>query len=154
MSKFKVGDKVKQVSGSCGSIEGIQSRIAYLLITEVVESPSSSYYYHYDAIDINDKKFGHCHRCLGDRELELLDTSKIITGENNHKNIMTTIKDFVKNLTLSADEKAMREVGLKSAEGEYTKEAIDIIVADLCVERESRLIEIANKMVAEKKATE
>lgn len=50
-----------------------------------------------------------------------------LTKPTGIKKYMTNIVEFAKNLTLSADEKVLREVGLKNSEGNWTYEAISII---------------------------
>lgn len=65
--------------------------------------------------------------------------------------IMSKLTTFVKNSLLSADEKALRQVGLKTDCGEYTQEAIDLVLQELCKEKEARLIEVANGLLAEDK---
>lgn len=66
--------------------------------------------------------------------------------------IMTSIKEFVKNSLLNADEKALREVGFKDSCGNFTSEARDLAINLLCEESESKMVEIAKAMIAEKKA--
>lgn len=81
---------------------------------------------------------------LTESELELLTTNK--------KNIMSTITKFVKDLGLSADEKLLRKYNLKTDYGDYTSESINVLLQDICKEREARLIEIANGLEAENKS--
>lgn len=50
-----------------------------------------------------------------------------LTKPTGIKKYMTNIVEFAKNLTLSEDEKVLREVGLKNSEGNWTYEAISII---------------------------
>lgn len=63
---------------------------------------------------------------------------------------MSKITNFAKNLLLSADEKLLREMGLKTECGTYTSEAIEVLLQKLCRENESYLLEIANGLKAEK----
>ncbi len=67
------------------------------------------------------------------------------------QSIMSKLTTFVKNSLLSADEKALRQVGLKTDCGEYTQEAIDLLLQEMCAEKEARLIEVANGLLAEDK---
>lgn len=67
------------------------------------------------------------------------------------KTTMSKILTFVKNLALSADEKVLRAAGLKTDCGDYTQEAVDVLLQDLCVEKEARLVEIAKKVLADNK---
>lgn len=66
--------------------------------------------------------------------------------------IMLNIKEFVKNSFLSADEKAMREVGFKDSCGNYTSEARDFVINALCADKEADLISVATAILADKKA--
>lgn len=75
------------------------------------------------------------------------------TKTNKQITIMDKITTFAKNLTLSAEEKALRKVGLKTECGDYTKSAESIIIQLICKEREASLVEIANKMIEEDKDT-
>jgi hypothetical protein len=70
-------------------------------------------------------------------------------NNNNKKTIMSKVTSFVKNLTLSADEKLLRKYGLKNECGEYTSEAIDAVKLKLVSDNESYLIEIAKGLEAE-----
>lgn len=77
--------------------------------------------------------------CLENYKLELI----------NKKKIMTSIKTFVKNLVLSADEKLMRKHGLKTDCGEYTTDAKEVVINKLCLENEADLVSIAKGLEAE-----
>lgn len=110
---------------------------------ELVEEPKN--YYHYPRhITIPANFF----RDIADGEIISYEPLQEYV---NKKSIMTNIKTFVKNLALSADEKNLRKVGFKTDCGEYTQEAIDVVLQDLCKEKEANLIEIANGIVAEEK---
>lgn len=58
---------------------------------------------------------------------------------------MNSIVTFIKNLTLSADEKLLREVGLKNECGEYSSQAQQIVLNYLTGQNETKLVEWANK---------
>ena len=132
MSKFKVGDKVRVISKTRGSfslgefIEGNGSDIS--VVTKVFNNGCCWV----NGYDFNES------------DLELLTTNK--------KNIMSTITKFVKDLGLSADEKLLRKYNLKTDCGDYTSESINVLLQDICKEREARLIEIANGLEAENKS--
>lgn len=66
-------------------------------------------------------------------------------------NIMSSIKEFAKNLILSADEKLLRSQGLKTECGDYTQDAKDIVMEKLAKENEAYLIEIAKAKKEEEK---
>lgn len=65
--------------------------------------------------------------------------------EKSPKNIMTTIKEFAKNLVLSADEKLLRKHGLKDGCGSYTADAKDLVIEKLTSDNEKYLIDIAEQ---------
>ena len=65
--------------------------------------------------------------------------------------IMSDIRDFAKNLVLSADEKILRKHGLKDECGVWTDSAMDIVDNMLCNEKTKELVEIAKKKEAEEK---
>jgi hypothetical protein len=69
----------------------------------------------------------------------------------NNKTSMTTILEFVKNLSLSEDERLLRKHGLKDDCGNYTAEAYDLVEEKLTKENETYLIEIAKKKEEEDK---
>jgi hypothetical protein len=84
---------------------------------------------------------------------------KIISSQSDVKScgevktvMLTDIKNFVKNSLLSADEKAMREVGFKDSCGNYTSEARDFVINALCEDKQADLIKVAKAILAEKKA--
>lgn len=61
----------------------------------------------------------------------------------NKKTFMENIVSFAKNLTLSADEKLLREAGLKNSCGDYTSEARELVLQKLIKDNEAYLIEVA-----------
>ena len=132
MSKFKVGDRVVAVAetNNWGSIRKGDVGV----ITSAYEFDSYA--------DFPNQ------RCRigqdGDFQLATELTTKTIT-----KTTMNKITTFVKNLALSADEKALRQVGFKTEGGDYTQESIDVVLQEICKERESSLISIANGIIAE-----
>lgn len=66
------------------------------------------------------------------------------------KKLMDNIIAFAKGLTLSADEKLLRKVGLKNECGDYTPTARELVFAKLCSDNEAYLLDVATKMEAEK----
>jgi len=64
-----------------------------------------------------------------DKKLDKLlftDDELVIKPIKIKKTFMTNIIDFAKNLSLSPDEKALREVGLKNEKGQWAEEAVQI----------------------------
>lgn len=164
MSKFKVGDRVRTTSNSDsqGNYSGKPKGYEYI-IKEIHGIWHRSEINKYDGVREEELELveeqGYTFSTFDkNKYLEQIykhylnidlctDYQTII----NKKSIMTNIKTFVKNLALSADEKALRKVGFKTDCGEYTQEAIDVVLQDLCKEKEANLIEIANGIVAEEK---
>lgn len=77
----------------------------------------------------------------------------ILSKDIDLKKIMTSVKTFVKNLTLSADEKLLRKFGLKNDCGEYTSEAREAVFAKIVADNEAYLITIAKGLEAEANPT-
>ena len=81
-------------------------------------------------------------------DLELVSAGNL-TGETKVKTIMTSIKTFVKEMGLTADEKVLRKAGLKTDCGDYTQDAIDVVLQAICKEKETELVEIAKGLIEE-----
>ncbi len=81
---------------------------------------------------------------------------KLVLWENGEdllkdkKTTMDNIVTFAKNLVLSSDEKILREMGLKSESGDYTPDAMRIVMQKLADDNKLYLIGIAKKAKAEK----
>lgn len=154
MSKFKVGDKVKIGSYGCHRDK--------IVTIKCIEDDSKCY------IQNNGENLGYgdgfkckCgkHNWFIEEDnytlVEEFESCEIISGSkiniNKKQTIMSKLTTFVKNSLLSVDEKALRQVGLKTECGEYTQEAIDLLLQEMCAEKEARLIEVANGLLAEDK---
>lgn len=70
---------------------------------------------------------------------------------NNKQTFMSKATNYIKNLTLSADEKLLRKYGFKDSCGDYTSEAMDLVEAKLVKDNEDYLIEIAKGLELEAK---
>jgi hypothetical protein len=108
--------------------------------------------------------------------------NKQIINQPKQNKLMESITKFAKNLTLSIDQKALRQVGIKDENGNYTREAREIVTnlkaealgfkntqkmiestgsnqdiasiieyAEMFLEYEDKLIEIAHKAIKENK---
>ena len=64
---------------------------------------------------------------------------------------MNSLVKFVKELTLSKEEKLMRKHGIKNEDGEYTLEAKEVVINKICKENETDLVTIAQGLEAEEK---
>lgn len=175
MSKFKVGDRVRFVEGGCYYSVLNQRTIKY--IRDAGFKSENSDIIQLDVIEDIDfcdknkmffykKKNGNWYSENG---LELVEENRLcgVGGELcepcvptptvvghininiNNKTIMSKVTSFVKNLTLSADEKLLRKYNLKNECGEYTSEAIDAVKLKLVSDNENYLIEIAKGLEEE-----
>lgn len=145
--KFKVGDKVNYMDFRNVEIGCIHPGIAYMKpFGEWMSGDGGSC-----------KEHGTCMGYLLDglvlSEDQDQDQDKACNGDiiNNLGEYfkMNKIKTFVKNALLSGDEKLLRKHGLKTECGDYTEEAQQIIINDMCKEHESRLIEVAKGLESE-----
>jgi bacterioferritin-associated ferredoxin len=87
----------------------------------------------------------------------------IMTPFNTDNTIMQTQKDyklddktmnikkFVKTLTLSKEDKLLREYGLQNDCGDFTEEARELVINKLVEENKAYLVEIATKLKEEDK---
>ena len=69
--------------------------------------------------------------------------------EDNNKTM--NIKKIVKTLTLSKEDKLLREYGLQNDCGDFTEEAKELVINKLVEENKDYLIEIATKLKEEDK---
>lgn len=171
LPKFRIGDKVRFVAGggyycSLNSVpieymrnQGFRSEnsLPYQLdeISEISYCDKNKMFFYRD-------KNGNWYSENG---LQLVEESSLcgVVGEpceptptvvgqiniNKKETIMSKVTSFVKNLTLSADEKLLRKYNLKNECGEYTSEAIDAVKLKLVSDNESYLIEIAKGLEEE-----
>lgn len=133
MAKFKIGDEVEVIPRGEDGGE-ISSNLKDGDICIVDQHGSSCPYLRKKGDEIGSHGY-----CASENRLKL----------NKKETIMSNIKTFVKNLALSANEKLLREIGLKTEQGEYTQEAKDLVTDKLMAENEQYLIEIATKKKAE-----
>lgn len=138
---FKIGDRVKKISDAADSYK-VPNGFKGTVVMNCGELISVQW-----DIDIDG------HTCSGrcpDRYgwninkncLQLISSCETISEK---KTIMSSIKEFAKNLILSADEKLLRKQGLKDSCGNWTCEAKDIAIDMLCNDKEKELIDIATK---------
>jgi|GEM_PF-7021624 len=134
MDEFKKGDKVrvKKYQGIVSNMEGI-----------IVSYHSSFCLVKFEGWNEGHSGDGTCGKSgwsVNKKGLELIEEVKEF---NKIKSIMSNIINFAKNLTLSADEKLLREQGLKTECGDYTSDAQALAIRMLCEEKEVKMIEIA-----------
>ena len=77
----------------------------------------------------------------------------IIQTQKDYKldNKTMNIKKFVKTLTLSKEDKLLREQGLQNDCGDFTEEARELVINKLVEENKDYLVEIATKLKEEDK---
>ena len=77
----------------------------------------------------------------------IMQTQKDYKLDNKTMNI----KKFVKTLTLSKEDKLLREYGLQNDCGDFTEEARELVINKLVEENKAYLVEIATKLKEEDK---
>ncbi len=77
----------------------------------------------------------------------IMQTQKDYKLDNKNMNI----KKFVKTLTLSKEDKLLREYGLQDDCGDFTEEAKELVINKLVEDNKAYLIEIATKLKEEDK---
>ena len=169
MSKFKVGDRVMCVNkkanpDSClviGNEYKVDSVSSNYIVLDKTGSSWSDYQF-----ELVEEECEPCGVTLSSENAkEYIDRAvcgmyqkgvdfgiKPLQEVINKKTIMSKITNFVKNSLLSADEKLMRKYGLKDECGEFTNEAINLVVAKLTKENETYIIEVAKGLETEEKA--
>jgi hypothetical protein len=68
---------------------------------------------------------------------------------NNKKNIMSNILNKVKNLTLSKNDRLLREYDFQDNCGNFTQSARDVVIEKLVEDNKEYLIEVATKLKKE-----
>ncbi len=78
-------------------------------------------------------------------------TKEFLDKYNKLDNKTMNIKKFVKTLTLSKEDKLLREYGLQNDYGDFTEEAKELVINKLVEDNKAYLIEIATKLKEEDK---
>ena len=80
-------------------------------------------------------------------------TNSIVQTQKDYKldNKTMNIKKFVKTLTLSKEDKLLREYGLQNDCGDFTEEAKELVINKLVEDNKDYLVEIATKLKEEDK---
>jgi hypothetical protein len=142
---LRVGDKIKNLrqggtnGGKYGTIIDIDFGKAYVMYDDGSEGSSDEpdrYYQFVSRSEVSRCEGGSCA------------INNEVTGINK---IMLNVKEFVKNSLLSADEKALREVGFKDSCGDFTQTAKDFAIISLCEDKEAKMIEVAKAIQTEAK---
>jgi hypothetical protein len=104
---------------------------------------------------MNDFEVICCHQ-YNEARLNGKDIFRLINNNKQTKtnnNIMTNIKQFIKNAQLTAEEKLLRKQGFKNECGDYTQEAIDAVIQKLVKENNTYLVELATAIEKEENKT-
>lgn len=166
MKQWNIGDKLVPTKsgwdklsgdgdhsgGRCSTYEdeqrgGGNNIFKYMEITEIKNQRHCMY--RWTSIDINDDTYNHCEG----HDMQTEDF-KLYKDNNNKKitKIMTSIKGYIKNLTLTTDQKLMIKHGLRDEQLNPTQEAIDATINKLVLADETYHIEIAKGLEAEEKS--
>lgn len=78
-------------------------------------------------------------------------TKEFLDKYNKLDNKTMNIKKFVKTLTLSKEDKLLREYGLQNDCGDFTEEAKELVINKLAEENKDYLVEIATQLKEEDK---
>ena len=80
-------------------------------------------------------------------------SDRIMQTQKDYKldNKTMNIKKFVKTLTLSKEDKLLREYGLQNDCGDFTEEARELVINKLVEDNKAYLVEIATKLKEEDK---
>lgn len=151
MCTFTIGDKVKNVCatskhygdvGEVVDINGENIAVEYEDGFTGTSSKASKHYQLYERAeedeksdDSNDRPWDYSH-----------------SERSQGKPMLQSIRKFVNNLALSANERLLRKYNLKTDCGEYTPEAKELIINFICKENEGHLVEMATKYDEEVKA--
>ncbi len=147
--KFKIGDKIRGISADIKGCEGIIEGDTGAGWKIKITKGSSEY------PNAEDLKEGvTCSRTTyWINHIELITNESSNTSQNTVGKIMNNITKFVKNMTLTADEKLLRKFGFKNDCGEYTQDAKDFAILKLCEEKEVLMVEVAKGLDKEEKAS-
>ncbi len=91
---------------------------------------------------------------IAETEYELVEEECTPCGTtliNKKQTFMSKATTYIKNLTLSADEKLLRKYGFKDDCGDYTSEGVELVKAKLVKDNEDYLITIAKGLEEEAK---
>jgi len=125
--EFEAGDVIRMTSNCSNAVEGKKYRL----------------YHENGSLYAGIAEGGGDNGCCSCQEYW-----KLISKKNNImeevKNVVGNIREFAKNLVLSADEKLLRKYGLKDGRGEYTSDAKEIIIEKLAEDNKDYLLAIVN----------
>lgn len=65
------------------------------------------------------------------------------------KKAMSRVRSFIKNLTLSSEDKLLREYGFQNECGDYTDDARELVISKLVADNKAYIVEIAQGMKKE-----
>lgn len=147
MKEFKVGDKVRLVAEDklYGCI--VLFRDNDFLIER---ADGQGWSRDRDVPETYQSKYSNKYWFTNYNEVEKIEENITI---KESKNIMSKALDFVKELTLSSDEKLLRKWGLKDNEGNYTDDAEVIITNKLIEDNKAHLLSIAQGLEDKEKAS-
>lgn len=136
-NNFNFGDKIVRM-------EDVSGDLPVGTICQVIGQPNS---YFIDVINLTN---GLTYMRYSPENFKLVEENIII---KESKNIMSKALDFVKELTLSSDEKLLRKWGLKDDEGNYTHDSEKIVILKLVEDNKAHLLSIAQGLEDKEKAS-
>lgn len=139
MASFKVGDIVTGIPNNTYTYTSNKVKM------EVTKSRETSDYMNVRILCDGDK-IDNSDYFVKKNKFVLLTDNK----DNKFKKMnMANIVKFAKNMTLSKDERLLREAGLKNECGEFTPEASTIVMEKLVKENKEYLLEVAKEVKKE-----
>lgn len=154
MPEFKIGDKVRLAGKDelYGCVAGVREDNNHDDYYDYVIERADGYGWERDK-DVDktyQSKYSNKYWFTNYNEVEKIEENITI---KESKNIMSKALDFVKELTLSSDEKLLRKWGLKDNEGNYTDDAEVIITNKLIEDNKAHLLSIAQGLEDKEKAS-
>jgi hypothetical protein len=168
--KFKVGDRVKDSKNRYGTIMEINNFIEVKFDVPRFGSGTYDKFYGGNYWCSNENELELVEESKELKTLTelmrdgLMKTWVLYTGETINKyeteyprdgnvggvkKVMQNVKSFVKRLTLSSDDKLLREYGFQNECGDYTDEARELVISKLVADNKAYIVEIAQRMKEE-----
>jgi hypothetical protein len=134
--KFKIGDEVEILPNAQENYDVLRGKI-----TDIDNDPEP---YRVEGVDANGNDE---YDWVRENDIQLV--NNFSQGVNK---VMSGIVNKVKDLTLSADDKLLRNQGVTDNQGNMTTEGQEILLAVLFEANKAEIVERVKKVVAEEKA--
>lgn len=141
--KFKVGDRVRVIHGGGYYCDPLNYTIQHMRnhsFTSEKRIGEETIIEDIKYSDINGMNFFNVGfgNWWSENSFELVESIN-----SSNKSIMSTIKEFAKNLVLSKKEKLLRKHGLKDSCGEFTADAKELALIKLAQDNQDYLVSLA-----------